>query len=70
MNTEKTEFIFFNGLILNKGSILQVIPYDDWEWADYDHKEKRDLFVIHFLGGGSLKFPMEKFDELKNILVK
>lgn len=64
------EFIEFDDILMNVGSILQVIPNSDWDWTDYDHKEKRNLFVIHFLGGGSLKFPMDKFEEFKKLLIK
>ena len=70
MNNEKNEFILFDGIIMNAGSILQVIPYADWEWKDENRKEKEEMFVIHFLGGGSLKFPMTKFDEIKKVLLK
>ena len=69
MNNSNTEFIEFNGTILNAGSILQVIPNGDWEW-DEKHENRDMMFVMHVLGGGSLKFPMTKYDELKKILLK
>lgn len=64
------EFIELDGILMNVGSILQVIPNSDWDWVDDKRTEKRNMFVIHFLGGGSLKFPMDKFEEFKKLLIK
>ena len=66
---KNNEFILFDDKILNVGSILQCIPNADWEW-DEKHENKEMMFTMHFLGGGSLSFPMSKYEEIKKILVK
>ena len=69
---KNNEFIEFGDYIMNVGSILQVVSKGDWDYEDNENgdRTKKDLFVVHFLGGGSLKFPQEQYDDFKKLLIK
>lgn len=69
---KNNEFIEFENVILNVGSILQVVSHGDWDWGEEVDgvRQKEDKFVVHFLGGGSLKFPQEKYESFKKLLIK
>lgn len=69
MEQKTNEFIEIEGIILNIGSILQVIPYNDWDWEDETHTKKKDVFTIHCLGGGSLNFDMKHFAKVRERLI-
>lgn len=67
---KNNEFIEIEGTIMNVGSIVQVLPNNNWAWADDNRTKKKDLFTIHFLGAGSLDFDMKHYEKVKKKLLK